>query len=239
MLNNANEREDTRYVCAALLEYGASAQVYFNYNTDSLVTDIPANWPNADLRDYDLSFNDNYLDEVVLDDHVRNVAATLSGNKTGIIYNKATLDLQGAIRVSVGYNIDAAVIDWSKVAKANVMFWTEEDIHSFNTLENAFENGSYSYLSELTPATGTEEVSLGAYRGKSQHILAKDLSETVYYSCRIEMNDGTVYRSGLGIYSPEAFVADHLEQSSGQIVTVCERIAVYSEMARIRFEVNN
>jgi hypothetical protein len=167
------------------------------------------------------------------------VAATLSGNKTGIIYNKATLDLQGAIRVSVGYNIDAAVIDWSKVAKANVMFWTEEDIHSFNTLENAFENGSYSYLSELTPATGTEEVSLGAYRGKSQHILAKDLSETVYYSCRIEMNDGTVYRSGLGIYSPEAFVADHLEQSSGQIVTVCERIAVYSEMARIRFEVNN
>lgn len=239
MLNNANEREDTRYVCAALLEYGASAQVYFNYNTDSLVTDIPANWPNADLRDYDLSFNYNYLDEVVLDDHVRNVAATLSGNKTGIIYNKATLDLQGAIRVSVGYNIDAAVIDWSKVAKANVMFWTEEDIHSFNTLENAFENGSYSYLSELTPATGTEEVSLGAYRGKSQHILAKDLSETVYYSCRIEMNDGTVYRSGLGIYSPEAFVADHLEQSSGQIVAVCERIAVYSEMARIRFEVNN
>ena len=236
ILNNLNERQDTRYVCAALLKYGASAQVYFEYDTENLVTTIPERWANIDLSIYDLDFKEGYLDALYVDDHIKALAATLTGNRTGIEYCDSTLDLQGAIRLSTGFNVDSSVIDWTQVKKAEVLFWTESDCANLESL--AYELGNYSYSCELTAATGDEEVYLGDYLAKSHHILAKNLGETVYYSCRIEMNDGTVYRSGLVYYSPEAFVADHLASSEGQIIDICERIAVYSEMARIRFMEN-
>jgi hypothetical protein len=94
----------------------------------------------------------------------------------------------------------------------------------------------------LSNYTSSCELELGYFGGKqcyvaqSHHIYAQDLSDSLYYSCRIVMKDGTVYRSGLGYYSPEQFVADHLSDNSfGLVDDVCERIAVYSEMARQRF----
>ena len=236
MLNNLNEREDSRYVCAALLEYGAAAQTYFDYKADELVTTIPDQWPNIDLSIYNLTFSDGYLDPTDITDHIRALARTLTGTKVGVTYNKSTLDLQGAIRMSVGYNIDESIINWDDVKKAEVLFWTEDACANIDSL--AYELHNYTYASELTKATGEETVYLGDFRGKSHHILAKDLSDTLYYSCRIEMNDGTVYRNGLSVYSPEAFISDHLASSTGQVVVLSERIAVYSEMARIRFDVN-
>ncbi len=242
ILNNSSEREDTRYVCAALLQYGASAQVYFSYNTDKLVTDIPSKWSNIDLSTYDLDFKNEYLDAMDVTSKIVALSKTLTGtrfdanNQEIIPYDGSTLELAGAIRFSVGFNLNEDVIDWNNVAKAEVLFWTEQRCAEIDSM--AYELHNYVFSCELTKATGEETVDIGDYRAQSHYILAKELSDTVYFSCRIEMTDGTVYRSGLAYYSPEAFVADHLQSSTGQIVTVCERIAVYSEMARIRFSEN-
>lgn len=234
ILNNSSEREDTRYVCAALLEYGASAQKYFHYNENALVTTInTAKWPNINLEDYDLTFKDNYLDPMNTGEKIRELAGTLQGTKAGITYKKATLDLQGAIRISVGYDVDTTLIDLNNVASAKVYFWSESDILKQNAL--VYDERYCTDAMDLYAEDPNADVKLGAYRGKSHHILAKNLSETVYYSCCIVTKDGNVYRSGLGYYSPEAFVDDHLNQSTGQIVDTCERIAVYGEMARRRF----
>lgn len=234
ILNNSSEREDTRYVCAALLKYGASAQKYFHYNENALVTTInTAKWPNINLEDYDLTFKDNYLDPMNTGEKIRELAGTLQGTKAGITYKKATLDLQGAIRISVGYDVDTTLIDLNNVASAKVYFWSESDILKQNAL--VYDERYCTDAMDLYAEDPNADVKLGAYRGKSHHILAKNLSETVYYSCCIVTKDGNVYRSGLGYYSPEAFVDDHLNQSTGQIVDTCERIAVYGEMARRRF----
>lgn len=233
MLNNLGEREDSRYVCAALLQYGAAAQNCFGYKTDSLVTDVPSKWANVDLSAYDLSFSDSYLDPMYVDDNIRNLATTLNGTKAGISYVKSTLDLQGAIRMSVGYNIDTSVIDLNEVDKMELLVWTQDVLcgaQTYNTIEEYPH-----YVEELKEATGEETVYLGSYLGKSDHILAKNLSDTVYFCARVTMKNGTVYRTGLRMYGPEAFVADHLASSTGDIVPMCEAITVYSEMAKIRF----
>ena len=57
----------------------------------------------------------------------------------------------------------------------------------------------------------------------------------MYFSCRIEMEDGTVYRSGLNYYSPEAFVADTIKTPEARGYQTACAVGVYSEMARIRF----
>lgn len=244
ILKNMAEEEDTRYVCAALLEYGASAQTYFDWKTGNLVTSIPAEY-KIDMSIYDLSFQSSYLNACEPTAHVRSIAGTLSGirlndaNQDIITHNKQTLDLQGAIRLSVGFDIDKDVIAESEIKNAVVMFWTEDQIAVLSDLSDDTVNASNTYFCEMTKAPVENDeyaVYLGEYMGKSDHILAKNLGGVVYYSCRIEMNDGTVYRSGLGYYSPEKFVEDHLNDGvDNKADPVCERIAVYGEMARKRF----
>ena len=222
-----------RHVCAALLTYGASAQTYFGYNTDNLVNDIPEGWPNIKWADYDMEFSADYLDELDVPANASELVKTMTGvNNKGVVKGGQTLDLQGAIRMSVGFNLDDTLIDAEEVVLAKVMFWSEEDIKNVTSL--AYEDESYTAICDLTEASGTE-VDLGAYRAKSHHILAKNLSDTVYYYCMVELADGSVYRSGLIAYSPEMCVSDHLADNNyGQQDDLVQRIAVYSEMA-LRF----
>ena len=229
ILNNLNEREDTRNVCAALLTYAAAAQIYFDYKTDSLVTDVPSKWPNVDLSMYELAYNEAYIDALPttsnVDQHIKDLAATLEGQRVSVKHEPDTLDLQGAIRLTVRYSMANVNIDWNEVASANVLFWNEDTMSSLDmlTVDNA------NYVGELV--YDAEE---GIYKAMSDYILAKNLGKVVYFSVRIEMYDGTIYRSGLNWYSPEAFVADSIAGESGAI-DVCKAIAVYSEMAKNRF----
>ena len=240
ILSNLEQEEATRNVCAALLAYGATAQVYFEHNTDELVTDIPAaadrakkenlvRWATIDLSAYDLAYNEDYIDALPttsnVDQHIKDLAASLSGTRVSVTHLPDTLDLQGAIRLTVRYSMEKVNIDWSNVASAKVLFWNEDAMADLDalTVENA------NYIGDLI-----FDEAEGVYKAQSDHILAKNLDEVVYFSVRIEMNDGTVYRGGLNWYSPEAFVADSIAAESGAI-EVCKAIAVYSEMARIRF----
>ena len=223
-----------RHVCAALLEYGASAQVYFNHKVDSLVNKIPNGWPNIKWSDYSLEYSDAYLDDLDVPANAADLVKTMTGvnNKT-VVKGGQTLDLQGAIRMSVGFNLDLKEED---IVNAKVMFWSEDDIKNVTSL--AYEDGTYTDICDLTEAVDGE-IDLGKYRAKSHHILPKNLSDTVYYYCMVEMADDSVYRSGLIVYSPEMCVSDHLsDNTTGQVDIVAQRIAVYSEMA-LRYFGNN
>lgn len=237
VMNALTEPENKRYVCAALLQYGASAQTYFGYETDNLVTTIPTKYQNIKMSDYDLEYKASYLNKVVINDHVKALALTLGTDgenyKTGVSYNKSTLNLVGAIRFATGFNIDTSIIDLGEnmenVAKAEVLFWNERDFANVDSI--AYKHHNYSYKCDLTKATGKETVYIGDYRGQSGHIVAKYLGESVYFTCRIELKDGSVYNSGLAYYSPEAFAGDHIKYSTGNIVDLSKSIVVYSEMA--------
>ena len=227
-------------MCAALLQYSALAQQFFeetsDYKPEKHVYDIIATYENANLSQYDLAFDADYLDPLVNPSSEK--ANSVTGIRKGVIYGKAVLSLQGAIRIDVGYSIDESVIDPEQVdwSKSGVMFWNKEDYDAAQTL--AYEEGNYTFWSPLKVADAQEAANVeGDYMASSHHILAKYLGETLYYNCRIVMKDGTVYRSGLGRFSPEAFVQDHVKGSdpNSTIVALCKSIAVYSEMARICF----
>ncbi len=241
VMNEADRAEDEKYVCASLLQYGASAQIHFGYHDDKdnpLVNIIPARdingrkYTNVSWDDYDLEYYEAYEDEIVITPDIIELAGTLAIDEyyaKGITYNKSALDLAGAIRLSVGFEIDTTTIDPTQIKKQEVLFWNERDFENADTL--AYSAATYNYKCDLVKATGNEEVNLGSYRGKSDHIVAKYLGEAVFFTCRIEMNDGTVYNSGLWYYSPEEFAADHIDESTGTVVDVSKRIIVYSEMA--------
>lgn len=241
VMNEADRAEDEKYVCASLLQYGASAQIHFGYHDDKdnpLVNIIPARdingrkYTNVSWDDYDLEYNEAYEDKIVITPDIIDLAGTLAIDEyyaKGITYNKSALDLAGAIRLSVGFEIDTTTIDPTQIKKQEVLFWNERDFENADTL--AYSAATYNYKCDLVKATGNEEVNLGSYRGKSDHIVAKYLGEAVFFTCRIEMNDGTVYNSGLWYYSPEEFAADHIDESTGTVVDVSKRIIVYSEMA--------
>lgn len=229
----------TKAVCAALLEYGAAAQRYFDYNTDKMVnsgltnvrilnddgstTDISY----ADFYLQYLKYNSQYIDE--LDAATAAMSSTIAGNRGSIsLYKTASLDLQGAIKLNVYYSIDTNVIDMSN-ASVKVYFWTEEQ-YKAATAENGALLDYSTYSAEMTEI---EIEGKTYYTTKSDHILAKNLGGTVYFCCVAETENG-VYRSGLGYYSPEAYIKDTMSYDSVHVDLV-QRIAVYSEMARIRF----
>lgn len=248
VMNDLDEPDGKQNVCAALLHYGASAQIYFDYPKNcteaDLVTTIPTKFTNVKWEDYAsvMEYKEDYVDEINLGSHVRELAKTLAGrgeiNKDpdGIVYDDSVLDLAGAVRLSTGFNIGNK-INLNEIAKAEVLYWNERDIANIDSLEYKYHN--YSYKCELTKATGDEVVNIGDYRAQSDHIVAKYLGESVYFTCRIELTDGTIYNSGLGYYSPEMFAYDHVKNSTGQVVEVSKRIIVYSEMAKQWFLGNN
>ena len=241
VLNDSREGELRQLACAALLEYGTSAQMYFDYNEAKPANVVPAKWPAAKqmLAQYKadgaLDFKDSYLNGLYRDKHIEDLVATMSGtNFKDIINAGKTLDLQGAIRLSVAFNLEK--IDWNNVEYAKVMFWSQSTIMGTNDL--SYEGKTYDYICDLVPEAPDADVKLGDYRAKSHHIRAKNLGDSVYYYCVIKMKDSDdIHRSGLIIYSPERSVYDHLKDSGNvnNVDEVCRRIAVYSEMARRLF----
>lgn len=226
-----DDNVDTRNVCAALLEYGAAAQEYFGYTDKGLVTDIPSQYKNIDLSSYEtvLTYTDDYLDPMNVTAHVKSIAVTLTGTKSGITLDTPTLALEGAIRMSEYVTVDTDVIDVEKIKKVEMLFWTEEQIAALDSLAYEELDSSNTYICQM------EDMGNGKYGGKSDNILVKNIGKMTYYSCRITLEDGTVYRSGLGYYSVEAFIADSLKDPSASTADVCRKLAVYGEMARLRF----
>lgn len=249
------EEEGKRKLCAALLFYGASAQNYFDYRNDTdadeheynLMTVIPDKFKaHVDWSKYPsvTEYSSSYRKMLEPSEKAKELAKTLDNNKEhnkqGVVYNDSTLQLAGAIRFSVGFDFTNE-IDPENILSKEVLFWNERDFENIDTLAyDEYDRSKCSFVCELNEAT-KEEIKLadiGSYRALSGHIVAKYIDETVYFTCRVVMKDGTVYNSGLVYYSPEAFAGDHIDSTStdtieGQeVVTVSERIIVYGEMAK-------
>lgn len=250
VMTDAAEPDEKQITCAALLEYGTSAQDYFNYDEDHMVNVIPAGTKNkwvaaqklmAQYKENgDLEFDASYLTGLYVDDHIRNLSnTTLTGTRfNDILDGKKTLDLQGAIRLSVSFNLDSS-IDWNEVEYAKVMFWSQPTIMATDDL--SYEAQTYDYICDLKPENPDAEVKLGDYRAQSQHIKAKNLGDSVYYYCIIKLKGSDeIHRSKLIVYSPERSVYDHLNDSINvnNVDEVSRKIAVYSEMARRLFDWN-
>lgn len=195
----------------AMLNYGAAAQTYFGYKTDSLM--------NADLTAAQKALVASYSGTMV--ESVTQASGTKLGqfvNNGGYTRRYPTISFEGAFCINYYFIPSAAV-------KGNVTMyvWNYTD---------------YSQATTLTKANATEAVTMtltesGEYLAVVENIAAKDLDKAIYVSfC---YSDGTTdYCAGVIGYSIGAYCASQASKT-GALADLAAACAVYGYYAKELF----
>ena len=207
--NSANTQ--LKQLVAAMLNYGAEAQLYFNHNVDNLA--------NAAMTAEQQS-----LPEAYREDMVQPVPAA-SAEKQGIFVNnqgfssrRPAISFEGAFSINYFFTPSTSPVDG-----ITLYYWNEADYSNAPIL--TADNASGSFKLE---GSGTAQ-----YRGDITGICAKNLSQAVYVAA--VYSDGTqTWTSGVLGYSIGAYCASQ-SAKGGDIAPLAEATAVYGYYAKAYF----
>ena len=195
----------------ALLNYGAAAQVHFNYNVDNLM--------NADLTDEQKAMNwDGTL--------VRSDWAIPEGKEgdltraAEISTRGAYLSLEGTIDVNFYSMADAEIV------KAEMLLWNEADYNAADVLSE--ENASQI-------ANMSKNESKNRYEYKYEGIAAKEMFFPIYGCAKFTDVNGNVYYSGVVAYCAERAAYVGQNDVDANLADLYKRIAIYGDAARTYF----
>lgn len=219
MLGRPDVVTNVKETCASLLNYGAAAQMLFDYKLDKLVTN------GVDLTKYNLGFTQSMIDPI--DRPTKEMADTLTGIRSGVGSATATLSLQDAIVVKTVYPVS---IPAEEIERVELLVWTEEAYNNADTL--AYDAETYSYVVEMKAGS---LVGVTGYVAELNAIPIKAIGDTLYFSCRVIKTNGEVHRSGLGFYNPDKYINDMQNNDDPEVAAVVKAMAVYSQKARILF----
>ena len=177
ILNNAGSTAKAKALVVAMLNYGAAAQVQFNYNTDSLM--------NAGLTAEQLALVDTY-DESMVDAVVK-----ADSSKTGIFVNNGgytnvypTVSFEGAFSINYYF-----VTSYASDAAPLFYYW---DADTYNSVE------------VLTPSNAIGVIEMkqdgDQWFGTVAGIAAKEIDQT-FYTAGIYTDGETVFTSPVISYS--------------------------------------
>ena len=218
-MNQINNNRAEKELCVSILNYGAAAQVYFNYNTEELMNaELEASLQTFDWNEYKDMVNLNYNIAAGKEDKIaRDQSVTL---------RKGSISLKGIL----DYNFYANVDFTPKSVKA--YFWTEEDYNKYDVLLPG-ENES-----RVIDATWTEEHG-GCYIGKYTGVPAAHMFENVYGCLAFEKADGTVVYSGVVAYSPARYAKLNADKTGSALneANLAKAIVVYGAIAKAYFNV--
>ena len=179
MLGKESTSDKQKALCVAMLNYGAAAQEYFGYNTDSLM--------NAELTAEQqalvVAFDAGLFTGAVAAD------ASKTGNftktSTGFSEKSATVSFDGALCVNY-YFTPSATVNGDMM----LYIWTPDVYAAAETLtaENA---------ETMTMVAGFN----GGYWGQVSGIAAKNLDDTYYVAGVYTDADGNTYCTGVIAYS--------------------------------------
>jgi hypothetical protein len=176
----ANSTNDNmKALCVAMLNYGAEAQLYFNYRTDDLMNKEFTAEQKALVTDYAASL---FRGAVAAD------SAKVGGftkTATGFSSRSATVSFEGAFAINYYFTPDTAVDN-------NIIFyyWTAEDYAKVTTLTTSNATG------KMTMVKGSN----GSYWAQVTGIAAKQLDDT-YYVAGFYTADSEVRCTGVIAYS--------------------------------------
>ena len=221
--------EELKEVCASLLEYGAAAQLYFNYKTNSLVN------AGCDFSKYDLAYNSNMIDALIPPSSGQNEYSA-PNEKVGEA--EATLTLEGAVVIEVIY----PGVEIENVESAELLVWNEADMannHDFTidtescTFRVPLKEGKLAGKTGYVATLKTDDLN-SRYVG----IPAKECGDTVYFMAYfVEKGTENIYRSGRGMFSPDEYVRQKAKDDETDLLSnVSKALAVYSEKARKYFK---
>ena len=202
---------EMKALVAAMLNYGAAAQNYFNYKTDALV--------NADMTEEQkalaVDYSSDMINNVVLPDDAKK--GDMIGNG-GYTKRYPTISFEGAFCINYYFAPSAA-----PEGSITMYYWNQADF-------NAAEKLSKSNATQAIPMTLTDN---GEYLAVVDGIAAKELDSGVYVAfC---YSDGTTeYCSGVIGYSIGAYCKNQASKT-GTLADLAASTAVYGYYAKQLF----
>ena len=181
ILNSSASSATAKALVVAMLNYGAAAQVTFEYKTESLM--------NANLTADQLALINAYSDDMV-------AAVPSVGTKAGVFVNNQgysdihpTVSFEGAFAINYyftpKYTPDNGVV--------NFYYWTIDTFNSVDALSPENASGTVAMTSEN-----------GVYTNPIEGIAAKQIDEPIYVAALYTNGDTTYYTPVIG-YSLGAY----------------------------------
>ena len=200
-----------RALCVAMLNYGAAAQTYFNYQSGSLMN----SGITAQQQNYVAAYDEYMIDPLMAVNSDKTVNFSKSGGYSDL---HPSVSFEGAF--SINYYATPNV---SGAGELTVYYWNEQDYDNATALT-------------VDNATGTVTMQLqgSQYVANVAGIAAKELDKTIFVAIVYEVN-GVRYCSGVIAYS----VGRYLEQIAANTASAAQPLAaaaaVYSYYAKLYF----
>ena len=200
-----------KQLVAAMLNYGAEAQLYFGHNTSALA--------NASLTAEQKALPAAYSSS--MGSSVPSVAASKQGafaNNSGFSSRRPAISFEGAFCINYffapNYTPDNGI---------TLYYWSAADFNKVSVLNTSNATGSIKMT-----GSGT-----GDYRADITGISAKALSEAVYVAA-VYTNGGTTWTSGVLGYSIGAYCSSQASKG-GDVADLAKATAVYGYHAKAYF----
>ena len=196
----------------AMLNYGATAQYYFGYNTD--------NYVNKDLTAEQKALVTKYSASLV------NSSTTVDSSKVGIFTNNGGFSKRSpAVSFEGAFCINYFFTPSNTPDNDNVRlyYWTEEAYDGVYVMKPANASGSIMMVNDGT----------GVYHAVIDGIAAKDINRTIYVAAGYNCN-GTSYCTGVLPYSIGTYCVSKAS-TTGTIQPLAKATAVYGYYAQQLF----
>ena len=202
---------EVRSLMVAMLNYGAAAQSFFNYNSGALV--------NQSLDASQRSLVRSYSSSMVAG------VGTVNSAKVGIFKNSGGFSSKiPAVTFGSAFSINYFFVPSNTPSSGlKLYYWTQADYDAAATLT-------------ASNATGCIKLTLvdGQYQGELSGISAKDLDETIYVAAGYNSN-GTSYCTGILPYSIGAYCVSQAAKG-GSVQPLAQATAVYGYYAKQYFK---
>ena len=212
LANSTNEK--MKALVVAMLNYGAAAQVHFEYKTDALVNSFLTDEQKALVSEY----SSDMVDSIVAAD----------SSKTGNF--KAVSGGYSALAPSVVFEGAFSINYYFTPAKAmdgelKLYYWKLDDYNAADVLTT--ENATGVVVMEETSVAGQ-------YLGAVPGIAAKQIDQTVYV-CGVYESDGVSYPTGVIAYSLTAYCLDRIAKGTETMHAFAAETVVYGYYAKDYF----
>ena len=209
-----NYSDEFRTLAVDMLNYGAAAQVYFNYRTDTLA--------NAGLTDAQKAYGTSGT--VTLANH-QAAYGTASDNAK---FTHANLTLESAVWL----NYKAAIKAPQGRSIRKVTLFYDETFTNENTWVSR-RNSNQLKSTEMELNTGyTSTNGESQYVGNIKGLAAKDLRNLMYTQIMVTYSDGSVVYSNILQYSVETFAWKAHDLNNSALIPLADALMKYSDAAK-------
>ena len=200
-----------KQLCAAMLNYGAEAQLFFGHNTSALA--------NASLTDEQKALPEAYRADMVA--AVPAASAAKQGefaNNKGFAKRTPSISFEGAFCINYFFTPNYAPVDG-----ITMYYWNEADYNAVEVLTTENASGSFKMNGS----------GVGQYNGSIEGIAAKALSEAVYVAA-VYSDGTTTWTSGVLGYSIGSYCSSQASKGAA-VSNLAMATAVYGYQAKQYF----